>query len=165
MFLQVRFCIRQVLEGVDYLHHLNVIHLDVKVNHYLCRNNPLKDTKSDVMVLFCSLTTSSWPTFIAIRSGSATSETHSRSLRTRRSTVNTALLSLWLRKSWTRRRFLKPLTSGKDFRRLGFSGFGFILDVEAHLIFLFPGRLESSRISGEEAFSAFVYDSCNCFSK
>lgn len=31
----VRFCIRQVLEGVDYLHHLNVIHLDVKPDNIL----------------------------------------------------------------------------------------------------------------------------------
>lgn len=29
---QVRSCIRQLLEGVDYLHHTNIIHLDIKVD-------------------------------------------------------------------------------------------------------------------------------------
>uniref|UniRef100_UPI003AAF8DBE striated muscle preferentially expressed protein kinase n=1 Tax=Centroberyx gerrardi TaxID=166262 RepID=UPI003AAF8DBE len=31
----VRSCIRQLLEGVDYLHHLNVIHLDIKPDNIL----------------------------------------------------------------------------------------------------------------------------------
>ncbi|KAM4559276.1 striated muscle preferentially expressed protein kinase isoform 2-T2 [Odontesthes bonariensis] len=31
----VRSCIRQLLEGVDYLHHLNIIHLDIKPDNIL----------------------------------------------------------------------------------------------------------------------------------
>ncbi|XP_065818245.1 striated muscle preferentially expressed protein kinase [Labrus bergylta] len=31
----VRSCIRQLLEGVDYLHHLNIIHLDIKPDNLL----------------------------------------------------------------------------------------------------------------------------------
>ena len=31
---QVRSCIRQLLEGLDYLHHLSIIHLDIKVDSH-----------------------------------------------------------------------------------------------------------------------------------
>uniref|UniRef100_A0A3Q3B5X0 non-specific serine/threonine protein kinase n=1 Tax=Kryptolebias marmoratus TaxID=37003 RepID=A0A3Q3B5X0_KRYMA len=39
---QVRSCIRQLLEGVNYLHHLNIIHLDIKPDNIL-----MADLQSD----------------------------------------------------------------------------------------------------------------------
>ncbi|XP_021180754.2 striated muscle preferentially expressed protein kinase isoform X1 [Fundulus heteroclitus] len=38
----VRSCVRQLLEGVDYLHHLNIIHLDIKPDNIL-----MADLQSD----------------------------------------------------------------------------------------------------------------------
>nr|XP_046260752.1 striated muscle preferentially expressed protein kinase [Scatophagus argus] len=38
----VRSCIRQLLEGVDYLHHLNIVHLDIKPDNIL-----MADSHSD----------------------------------------------------------------------------------------------------------------------
>ncbi|XP_042350326.1 striated muscle preferentially expressed protein kinase isoform X2 [Plectropomus leopardus] len=45
----VRSCIRQVLEGVDYLHHLNIIHLDIKPDNVL-----MADSHSD-QIRICDL--------------------------------------------------------------------------------------------------------------
>lgn len=100
---QVRSCIRQLLEGLDYLHHLSIIHLDIKVDSHestlvaavSCKNYMKKEIFKNVHWYFffhCfsdgrknnkiyfsyslpSLITSSWRTPTVIRSESVTSAT------------------------------------------------------------------------------------------
>lgn len=124
---QVRSCLRQLLEGVDYLHHLNIIHLDIKVDSYphfllsLLESN--KDCKhfykSNYSILFLyicffvSLITSSWRISKASRFDYVTLETRWISRPTRPSTANMAHQSLSLQKSSIRLRFQKLQTYGR----------------------------------------------------